>query len=150
MVALSFSEPKHLPLLKNGKKRQTIRRDNPVRIEQMKRLGLQIYWKQRTPDGYKLHDGKYKGGFDIQFRVKTTSIIREYWLYYRNEIYKNWTRATINEEEIIAIKDGFGSYAEMVRWFEKKHGDLNNEIFNVIRWLEIQQSIDGVNTVMNH
>jgi len=58
MVALSYKVFKEKLL--SGEKDQTIRKQNLVREEQMKRLGLQIYWKQRTKECEKLFDAKLK------------------------------------------------------------------------------------------
>jgi hypothetical protein len=47
LVILSFSVLKDKLL--DGRKRQTFRPRNDARIEQMKRLGIQVYWKSRSP-----------------------------------------------------------------------------------------------------
>jgi hypothetical protein len=42
----------------------------------------------------------------------------------------------LSEEETqdLARRDGFANAFEMVEWFKKTHGDLQEKVFQVIRW----------------
>jgi hypothetical protein len=138
MVAISFSVPELLPKLIDGSKRQTIRKHNPKRIEQMKRLGLQIYWKLRYKDGYKLHDGIYTEGFQLLFQSTEGGISDKYKYLYRINTDAVWELLTPHDAEDIARRDGFDSWLILVGWLEGAYGDLHNQIFDGIRWMDVK------------
>lgn len=136
MVAISFSVPELLPKLIDGSKRQTIRKHNPKRIEQMKRLGIQIYWKQRTPDRRHLHDGIYTDGFELLFQTTEEGLSDKYRVWWGKDVINDWQPLSPHDAEDIARRDGFDSWLILVNWLEGAYGDLHNQIFDGIRWKE--------------
>lgn len=129
MVAISFSKFKEKLL--NGEKRQTIRKHNPERIEQMKRLGIQIYWKQRSANNSeKLFDAKLTDHFKLRFVEDAT---RYPFFLFRD--HGPWAAPTDEFMDELAQKDGFKDYKEMVLWFKDEYGDeLFESEYDVIRF----------------
>ena len=68
MVAISFNYRAFSDMILRGDKDQTIRPYNPERYEQIKRIGkLQLYWKQRTKECFKIADAELTEIFKIKF-----------------------------------------------------------------------------------
>jgi len=69
MVAISFSKNECFPdMIIRGDKDQTIRPLNEERYEQIQRIRkLQLYWKQRTKECYKIADAEVTETFRIKF-----------------------------------------------------------------------------------
>jgi hypothetical protein len=146
MVGLSFSFPKLLLKIYTGEKDQTIRVENPVRIEQMNRLGIQLFWKQRSKYGFKLNETKYREGFKIRFL--TTSCRYNYKYNLSRIEYEDeeewWHGLPSWERGKIAVRDGFDSYRELVDALMSRYGDLNGMVFDVIRWPKLRKLSDHV------
>lgn len=120
--------------LKDGRKRQTIRklRKYPIKVGQT----LYLYWKLRTKLCKKIGEEICTEEFKIQMQFY------EDWLHsgpvWRVDVLNDSgfgmrTMMDFKVEEL-AKKDGFENALEMMRWFSKKHGDLNRITFQVIRW----------------
>lgn len=146
MVAISFSVFKDK--LVSREKQQTIRKIDVPRLEQMSKLGIQIYWKQRdSKESEKLYNAKLKSFMYIKFDEKG---------YPRYQILTTdqfgpidfdpqLRELTIEEQEELARRDGFDSLKKMAKWFRKKYGDgLTSfrympelpQLFMVIQWEE--------------
>ena len=134
MVVLSFSEPKHYDKLVKREKTQTIRPRNPKRIEQMKRLGIQIYWKQRTPQREKLYDAEYLLSKQITFLRNHNE--DKYELAFHH--VGGWYNFTPEAKEEIARKDGFDNFEEMTQWFKNRYDEIWGKEFDLIRWNEVK------------
>ncbi len=124
MVAISFSVFKDKLL--DGTKTQTIRWLDLPRIEQMQRLGIQIYWKQRTKNSEKLFDAKLKSIRVIQFSSngypKYIADVPDYSAPMPIQGYK--TRPlSMSEQDVFARKDGFSNANEMAQWFLDRYGN---------------------------
>jgi hypothetical protein len=94
--------------VKNGKKRQTIRkqRKRPIKVGGT----LYLYWHLRRKDCHLLRKAKF---------VETFT--------------KPWDFLKVSED--IAKRDGFGSSKEMREWFNSTQDLLDDkEMFDVIRW----------------
>lgn len=130
MVTLSFSvfEEK----LKKRKKMQTLRPRNEKRVEQMKRLGIQIYWKQRTKEGYKMYDAELEKTWKVAFLFHPDRVDFGFW---DNHLSK-WVTYTPYIRNVIAELDGFINFAEMYTWFKDNHQNLQEMEFDLIRWRE--------------
>lgn len=140
MVGLSFSFPKLLLKIYTGEKDQTIRVENPKRIEQMQRLGIQLFWKQRSKHGFKLNETKYKEGFKIRFF--TTSCRYDYKYTLRQVDYEDgdwWNGVPSWDRTAIAVRDGFDDYRELVDALMSRYGNLHGMVFDVIRWPKLKK-----------
>ena len=141
MVALSFSVFYDL-LVKDTNdvyvaKRQTIRRWNERRQEAMKRLGIQVFWKQRYK-GQKLFDAILTGEIIRVRWVKNIYDGKEVCTLQRGYAPDGWLCFFEAELEDIALRDGFNSWNEMREWFVRKYGDaLLKGDFAVIRFLKV-------------
>ena len=94
--------------VKDGKKRQTIRRQRkqPIKVGD----SLYLYWHLRRKDCHLLRKAKC-------FETFT----------------KPWRMLKVSED--IAKRDGFKSAAEMCEWFKKSQSALSDEaLLDVIRW----------------
>ena len=142
MVAISFSVFKDKLL--SAKKRQIIRKHNKERLEQMKEHGIQIYWKQRSQDGYKLFDATLVENFEIKF----SRWERGY--YERNTDKMMYVRMGDDSEfvtapnwfaDAVARKDGFEDFDDMFNWFCDQYGEeeVLNTTFDVIRFKEVEE-----------
>lgn len=149
LVAISFSVFKDK--LVSREKKQTIRKIDIPRLEQMYRLGIQLYWKQRTKESEKLYDAKLR---DVMFILFSSDGYPVYeCIVDKKKILEdenpfpfsyNIRYITQNEQEEIAINDGFSSLDHMAQWFKTKYGeDLTREIwgiksiFMIIKWDEV-------------
>jgi len=118
----------------NGEKRQTIRklRKRPVKVGET----LYLYWHLRRKDCELLKVTKCIETFliEMQFYEEWLDSGKPIWRV--DQIMSNGTIATLMDHKVedLAQRDGFANALEMMRWFTKKHGDLNNIIFQVIRW----------------
>jgi len=146
MVALSFKVFKDK--LVSREKQQTIRPINIPRIEQMKRLGIQIYWKQRNPkESEKLYNAKLKSFMYIKFDKKGYPRYRVITddPFGPLEIEPKLSELTLEEQKELAKRDGFGSINEMAKWFLNEYGENLTttpflgapEYFMVIQWEEV-------------
>lgn len=124
MVAISFSGL--LDGVMSGRKQHTIRRYNQKRTEQMARLGLQMFWKQRTPQCRKLFDSRFVLGQLIEFD-------KNWWPYWAGMVYpeifriegRYWPpprKMTKDEANTLAVKDGFRNVEEMQARFREMYG----------------------------
>jgi hypothetical protein len=94
--------------VKDGKKRQTIRRHRkqPIKVGD----ALYLYWHLRRRDCHLLRKAKCIESFS-----------------------KPWRMLKVYED--IAKRDGFNSSKEMREWFNKNHQAPNDEeLFDIIRW----------------
>jgi hypothetical protein len=95
--------------VKNGKKRQTIRkhRKQPIRVGDI----LYLYWHLRQADCHLLKTARCTETFT-----------------------KPWQVLKVSED--IAKRDGFKSATNMIEWFKKSRSlpDDDDELFDVIRW----------------
>lgn len=131
MVLMSFSEPAHIQLLKNGKKKRTTRpaRKIPVKVGDT----LHCYFKSR------MKKGTCKNCIDLECK-------RSEKYTYRHDCYgsrascHDWTNffgtaksvhvrrtkiinLTSVQREGWAITDGFANFKEADEWFTRVHGD---------------------------
>jgi len=128
MVAISFSKRENFPdLIRQGRKDQTIRPYNERRFEQINRIKkLQLYWKQRTKECYKIADAELTEILIIRFELSG--------IYIWNEKIKYYERDWDKEKEIIK-RDGFDNKLDFYRCFENLYGNrLYDMEFMVIRW----------------
>ena len=142
MVAISFSVFKDKLL--SGKKRQTIRKHNKERVEQMKEHGIQIYWKQRSQDGYKLFDATLVENFEIKFsRWKRgyTERKTDKMMYFRMGDDSEFVTAPKWFADGVARKDGFEDFDDMFDSFCDQYGEeeVLNTTFDVIRFKEVEE-----------
>ena len=142
MVAISFSVKKEKLL--NGRKRQTIRKRNPKRLEQMKEHGIQIYWKQRSQDGYKLFDATLVENFEIKFsRWKRGCYERntDKMMYVRIGDDSEFVTAPNWFADAVARKDWFEDFDDMFDSFCDQYGEeeVLNTTFDVIRFKEVEE-----------
>ena len=93
--------------VRNGKKRQTIRklRKRPIKVGDI----LYLYWHLRQKD------------CELLKVAKCTE-----------EFVKPW--AMLRDSETVAKRDGFENASEMREWFMKKHSPNLDTLFQVIRW----------------
>lgn len=142
MVAISFSANKKFPeMILSGRKDQTIRPYNPKRFEQIKRIGkLQLYWKQRTKECYKIADAEVTEIFRI--RLYSDNRKEDEWLggrrivgYIIIEDKDKWRKATDDEWWGIIKRDGFSNALDFYNFFLDKYGnEVYDMEFMVIRW----------------
>ena len=143
MVAISFSVFKDKLL--DGTKTQTMRELNIPRLEQMRDLGIQIYWKQRTKESEKLFDAIFKSVKFLAFDSDGLrwEVLASTWETDRNLFIDPDIRELSHEEKnTIARKDGFESIEEMNGWFLKTYGSSLYEsdplgltpVFMAIEW----------------
>jgi len=128
MVAISFSMKEDFPeMIRKRIKDQTIRPFNQRRFEQIKRIRkLQLYWKQRTKECYKIADAKLTEIFKIKFKD-----LIQIW----DEEEQKWRRATYEEVNEIIKRDGFESGWELYNALYAVYGAKMHEMeFMVIRW----------------
>lgn len=138
LVAISFSMRDDFPeMIRKGIKDQTIRPFNEKRFEQIKRIRkLQLYWKQRTKECYKIADAELTEIFKIRLYAKGTRIgYIQIW----DENLKRWRKAG-DEEWWDAIKrDGFSNAIQFYDAFHKTYGDAVYDMeFMVIRFKVVE------------
>lgn len=129
MVALSFSKRDDFPaLILSGDKDQTIRLFNKQRFDQMVRIRkLQLYWKQRTKDCYKIADAELTEIFPIRFDEQGFIYI------YRMEDHE-WVLATPVDYNEIVTRDGFNDAFHLADTLREMYGDITRLKFMVIRF----------------
>lgn len=149
LVAISFSVFKDK--LVSREKKQTIRKIDIPRLRQMRRLGIQLYWKQRTKESEKLYDATLR---DVMFILFSSDGYPVYECIVDKKkilddekpfpLAHSVRYITQNEQEEIAINDGFNSLDHMAQWFKTKYGeDLIRQIygiasvFMIIKWDEV-------------
>lgn len=121
MVSISFTMFKEK--LIDGSKRTTIRRLDIIKIEQMKKLGIQVYWRLRTKETEKLFDAKLVSVRVIQFDPVgypiREAVDPDLTKPFPPEGYK--TRR-IYGVEALARADGFVNADEMALFFRVTYG----------------------------
>ena len=127
MVAISFSKKRFVELIQQGIKDQTIRPYNPKRFEIIKRKKrLQLYYKQRTKECFKIADAELTEIFKIRFKN-----LIEIW----NEEKQEWTQAKTKDIEEIIKRDGFESGWELYSTLYSMYGEKMHDMeFMVIRF----------------
>ncbi len=131
MVLLSFSDPKHVPLIISGEKAQTTRkpRKNPIKVGDT----LHVYFKLRMAKtcencifekcicSVQNRKGVFLGEDCAQQTnfFGTAKVIRVAKLRETTSLIENW-RDDI--KEWWANLDGFSSFAEANEWFTRVHG----------------------------
>jgi len=136
MVAISFSKKPEFPqMIIDGIKDQTIRPFNAKRYDQIKRIKkLQLYWKQRTKECFKIADAELTEIFKIKFMVYR----RRYWIFafeepYPPTIYSGWYPVSEYTLHEIIKRDGL-TPKEFFGIFQETYGDIENVEFMVIRF----------------
>ncbi len=130
MVVLSFSVKKEKVLM--GEKTQTIRPHNPERVEQMARLGIQVYWKQRSAKNSDyLFDAELIGHDHIKFYKTVEGEPRM-----KMEVTGEWRVLGDAAMKRIARKDGFYSFRGLVDGLTDMYGEdeIYDMTFDVIRF----------------
>ena len=127
MVAISFSVDGFVEKIRSGAKDQTIRPFNQRRYEQIKRIKkLQLYWKQRAKECFKIADAEVTEIFKIRFKN-----LIQIW----DENKQEWVQATTEQIEEIVRRDGFESGWELYNVLYNTYGENIHEMdFMVIRW----------------
>lgn len=135
MVLLSFSDPKHVPMILDGRKKQTTRkpRKNPIKLYDR----LDIYFRSREKKGTCYNciskncscsniRGKspIKNGlqicplwtnfFGIAEVTRMVLVGKEY-----GNLFSSWSKESLEEW---AVKDGFEDFSEANRWFTHVNG----------------------------
>lgn len=109
----------------SGKKRQTIRvlRKKPVEVGDK----LCLYWHLRQKDCEKLKEAHCTEEFQIQF---------DSGFIFTDKVIKGSLNCALSnkEKDRLAKKDGFKNAEEMLEWFYSKYDDVEDRIFQVIRW----------------
>jgi hypothetical protein len=134
-----------LDSLQDGTKTHTIRKYNPIRVEQMARHGLHIYWKQRrlisrdSKEPHFLFKSWFVKGqlleFDEMWRPSDKGRI-----YVEPNPEENptplhvslWPEAVVmteTEANALAQKDGFKSVYQMAAAFREMYGDDHGGIW---------------------
>ena len=141
MVVISFSVL--LEGVQSGKKHHTIRKFNLPRLEQMARLGIQVYWKQRAIQYNPPREPHHL--FNTQLTcVEALKFTSDWWPCHMGylsqadlinepyEVNEVWVKQLIKQEPVqmtkakattLAKKDGFDSVEEMSKVFRAKYGD---------------------------
>jgi len=142
MVAISFSKKLEFPeMIRKGTKDQTIRPFNAKRFEQMQRIGkLQLYWKQRTKECYKIADAELTEIFRIMIvptphKNHTHCVI----LKCTSSFNPISSSCPVSEKEYneILTRDGL-TVKEFYTLFRETYGDTSHMKFMVIRFKVIK------------
>ena len=135
MVAISLSIFKDKLL--SGEKDQTIRPFSEYRWKQLLKakegkLRLQIYWKQRTKECEKLFDAEIMDLFVMDLFPDT--------FVASDPNSDDWRMLTIEEDDELAIRDGFCCHDELLDWLFDKYGDAVFTMrFIVIRFKRVDE-----------
>ena len=134
MVAISFSVEGFVEKIRSGAKSQTIRPFNQKRYEQIERIKkLQLYWKQRTKECFKIADAELTEIFKIKF----VSYF-DYWGDMVIVVHKwddGWREISAKELIELSFRDGFVTVWDFLHWFENQYREkLLKMEFMVIRW----------------
>lgn len=130
MVIITFKVFKDK--LIDGTKKQTIRPYSKERYEQLKHaLKYQLYWGNPRNGGTLIKEVTPKPSITCLTFDKEKGLINigydprhDHFLYYPEE------------QDLIAINDGFKDFNEMEDWFQKNYGEKIYEMrFMLIRWL---------------
>ena len=132
MVAISFSKNPEFPeMIRKSIKDQTIRPFNAKRYKQIKRIRkLQLYWKQRTKECYKIADAELTEIFKIKFAKKHLIFKKNETEYFTGMFYP---LEPMDIHEIVT-RDGFDDFQELRNVLEHMYGDIENMTFMVIRF----------------
>lgn len=108
----------------NGSKRQTIRplRKKPIEVGDK----LYLYWHLRRKDCEKLKEVYCNEEFLLQFD--------DGFMIIGTDTSKINIALTNRQKNNLARKDGFKNMDEMLDWFYGKYDDVEERIFQVIRW----------------
>jgi hypothetical protein len=161
IFSIFWRRPSDMPLLGftmfkeeilSGEKRQTIRKLRKIPVRKGDRLHL--YWKLRTKQCEKLGEAICTETFFISISYHLydsgSSIA---WIIYRHKTPNSSGRKMPKEEAIdMALRDGFNKdhnanpyglffqpVQDMIRALERMHGDLHNQIYQVIRWGRLEK-----------
>ena len=134
MVAISFSVDGFVEKIRNGAKDQTIRPFNAKRYEQIKRIKkLQLYWKQRTKECFKIADAELTEIFKIRFKN-----LIQIW----DEDKQKWAQATTEQIGEIIKRDGFEDGWQLYNVLYNTYGEKMHEMeFMVIRWKLLEKCL---------
>ena len=141
MVAISFSKKPEFPqMIIGGIKDQTIRPFNAKRYEQIKRIKkLQLYWKQRTKECFKIADAENTEIFKILLHPifdRNNQLIDCLILRYHSSEYFSSFYYPVSQEERDEIirRDGL-TLEEFYPVFQETYGDkIKNMELMVIRF----------------
>jgi len=131
MVAISFSKKPEFPqMIIDGVKDQTIRPFNAKRYDQIKRIKkLQLYWKQRTKECFKIADAELIEIFKMKFIFHGSG----YHIHPFNEVGGYYTVPPYSQVEEIIKRDGL-TEEEFYPLFQETYGDIGDMEFMVIRF----------------
>lgn len=132
MPAIGFTVLKEK--IVDGSKRQTIRklRKQPIKVGDT----LYLYWHLRRKDCELLKVVKCVETFPIQMQFYENWLDSGEPIWIVDETLPSRTIITLQDFKVeeLAQRDGFNNALEMMRWFTKQYGDLNDQTFQVIRW----------------
>ena len=141
MVAISFNYRAFSDMILRGDKDQTIRPYNPERYEQIKRIGkLQLYWKQRTKECFKIADAEVTDIFRIKFYIDDSGTA-EILALKDNQIDDNYYPLSPIEIQEIVSRDGFINFWDLWDALVETYGAIENREFMVIRFKTIMEVI---------
>ena len=138
MVAISFSKKPEFPqMIIDGTKDQTIRPYKSKRFEQIKRIKkLQLYWKQRTKEGFLIANAELTDIFRIVIRPHPLGTNLDFMIFKRsNSDYFTplYYPMTPKEQEELVRRDGL-TQEEFYGLFQDTYGDISSMEFMVIRF----------------
>jgi len=140
MVAISFSKKPEFPqMIIDGIKDQTIRPFNAKRYDQIKRIRkLQLYWKQRTKECFKIADAELTEIFKILLLPirDNNGQVMGYVIskYHPSEYFTSYyLPVSQKERDEIIRRDGL-TEEEFHPLFEETYGNIENMEFMVIRF----------------
>ena len=130
MVAISFSDTSFIRDIIAGTKKQTVRRFSPPWIETLKRNPkLQLYYKQRSRNGFKFADAVLEEVFPIA--LLPDAILRQ--------------DGQDLDSDAFAKADGFKNYSGMLAWFAGNYSSQAiEETWMVIRFREVAPRICAI------
>lgn len=142
MVAISFSKEKFVDLIRKLWKDQTIRPYNERRFKQIREnKKLQLYYKQRTKDGFKIGDAELVELSKLRLYKPGVTDVRTIQVF-----EGKWRDCTEEEAGWICTRDGFANLDDMYEFFHNTYGDqVYTMEFMVIRWkliVDMAQEID--------
>ncbi|OLS23268.1 MAG: hypothetical protein HeimC3_26090 [Candidatus Heimdallarchaeota archaeon LC_3] len=129
MVAINFTV--FIDKIRNGTKKQTIRKWNSDRVKQMRdKKILQLYTGMRTKECKLLEEVELEE--ILQLLIKPN----DQWLF-DLEIYyylkHKWVTLSPEDELELIKLDGFENRDSFFNWFNKRY-NLKTDLFAVIRW----------------
>ena len=129
MVAFSFSSEDFVVPILSGRKNQTTRPISTARLKQLKKenpVGLQLYYQQRSKDGFKISDALKTDLLIIKLKPEGPYIVDDNCILPFPE----------DKAADLARRDGFSSYKEMFNWFVRHYGQekTTGNLWMVVRW----------------